>query len=661
MPSRKFIDFFAKLAPIFLPGSYSDHFSQHIVITTMAKKRKASRASGPSGPKDVDPADARLAIRTYEDIADDQEQYFLGKDKILLEDEPRSKRPRTDDRMDDFLEASDEEILGGDDDESDDDQDSELEELQKAMKSSQKKQKKKAAGSDEDEEEEEKEGEADEGWWGDSKKEYYNADAIETEADALEEEAEAKRLQKKKLADMDEADFMFDEDEWAAPAEEEEEQGAQVVTEELKDIEVTDDMDSEERYRLLQARYPEFVPLVDEFERLQSQLEQLRKEAESKPARSLEVVKHWILGCYVAALASYFAILTSPSRDTSHPAVSLSPSEFRDHEVMETLVSCREAWQEVRDMKPAKSTSDEDTDLVVSEEEASVVEQAKSSKNSKKAGVNGDVKTKKKTKAEKEKLAKAKAVEESLADLDGLHSSIKKNKGKKVKSVTPDQNDNRSDFGEEDALDARTAADKAAKKKSLRFYTSQIVQKASRRADAGRDAGGDADIPYRERLRDRQARLNAEAERRGQKDSKHGTALGDDESSGDEAVAKQVRDNEDEYYDMIAHKAKAKKDDKTARKEALAAASKADRVVEVETVGEDGKRKINYQIEKNKGLAPRRKKDVRNPRVKKRKKFEEKQKKLRSMKAVYKGGEGPGGYQGETTGIKSGLIKSVKL
>ena len=32
-------------------------------------------------------------------------------------------------------------------------------------------------------------------------------DALETEADALEEENEAKRLQKKKLADMDEADF----------------------------------------------------------------------------------------------------------------------------------------------------------------------------------------------------------------------------------------------------------------------------------------------------------------------------------------------------------------------------------------------------------------------------------------------------------------------
>lgn len=42
-------------------------------------------------------------------------------------------------------------------------------------------------------------------------------------------------------------------------------------------------------------------------------------------------------------------------------------------------------------------------------------------------------------------------------------------------------------------------------------------------------------------------------------------------------------------------------------------------------------------------------------------KYEEKQKKLRSMKATYKGGEGKGGYQGEQTGIKPGLIKSVKL
>lgn len=617
----------------------------------MAKKRKASRASGSSGPKDIDPADARLAIRTYEDIADDQEQYFLDKDKIMLEDEPRSKRPRTDDRVDSFLEASDEEVLR---DDSSDDDDDEYAELQKAAKAAEKKQKKKnkrAADDDEDDEEQAGDEEGDEGWWGDSKKEYYNADTIETEADALAEEAEAKRLQKKKLADMDEADFIFDEDEWAAPAGEADE-GAQVVTEALKDIEVTDDMDSAERLRLLQARYPEFVPLVEEFEKLQPQLAQLQREADGRPAKSLEVVRHWILGCYVAAIASYFAVLTSPSRDSNKAEVSLSPTELRDHEVMETLVSCREAWQQVRDLKSAMSAEDMEVDLAEAISEAEEIKPVKKSKKKTEAD------SKKKRKAEKERLAKAKAVEESLADLDSLLTKPKKTK--KVKTVTPTQEDNHSDFGEEETLDARTAADKAAKKKSLRFYTSQIVQKASRRADAGRDAGGDADIPYRERLKDRTARLNAEAERRGKKDSKKGTELGGDDS-GDEEVAKQVRDEEDDYYDMIAHRTKAKKDDKTARKEALAAASIADRVVEVETVGEDGKRKINYQIEKNKGLAPRRKKDVRNPRVKKRKKYEEKQKKLKSMKAVYKGGEGLGGYQGETTGIKTGLVKSVKL
>lgn len=615
-------------------------------------KRKATRASGPSGPKNLDPADARLAIRTHEDIADDQEQYFMDQDKIMLEDEPRSKRARTDDKIDEFLEASDDEVFRDNDTESDD----EYEELQKAAKAQAKKKKKKGGEDDEDEEQGGEEG-GDEGYWGDSRKEYYNADQIETEADALEEEAEAKRLQKKKLADMDEADFIFDEDEWAAPAEEAEE-GAEVVTEELQDIEVTDDMDADERNRLLQARYPEFVPLVEEFETLQPQLVDLQKEAEGKPAKSLEVVRHWMLGCYVAALASYFAVLTSPSQDASKPTVSLSPMELRDHEVMETLVSCREAWQRVRDLKSNKSAVGE-MEAELADEDALMIDEAVPAKKSKKKiEVNGD--SKKKKKAEKERLAKAKAVEESLADLEDLVTKPKK--AKKVKIANNTQKNNNSDFGEEESLDARMAADKAAKKKSLRFYTSQIVQKASKRADAGRDAGGDLDIPYRERLRDRAARLNAEAENRGKKNSKHGTALGDDDaSSGDEAVAKQVRGEEDEYYDMVAHRTKAKKDDKTARKEALAAAKITDRVVEVSTIGEDGKRKINYQIEKNKGLAPKRKKDVRNPRVKKRKKYEEKQKKLKSMKAVYQGGEGKGGYQGETTGIKTGLIKSVKL
>ncbi len=126
-------------------------------------------------------------------------------------------------------------------------------------------------------------------------------------------------------------------------------------------------------------------------------------------------------------------------------------------------------------------------------------------------------------------------------------------------------------------------------------------------------------------------------------------------------MARQVRGDEDEYYDMVAHGAQKKRGEKAARYEALAKARKGERVVEESGVGEDGKRQISYQIQKNKGLTPHRRKEVRNPRVKKRMMYEEKKKKLRSVKAVYKGGEGPGGYQGELTGIKTGLVKSIKL
>jgi U3 small nucleolar RNA-associated protein 3 len=54
---------------------------------------------------------------------------------------------------------------------------------------------------------------------------------------------------------------------------------------------------------------------------------------------------------------------------------------------------------------------------------------------------------------------------------------------------------------------------------------------------------------------------------------------------------------------------------------------------------------------------------VRNPRVKKRQKYEDAKKKIRSQKAVYKGGLASTGgrYEGEASGISVRTIKSVKL
>ncbi|KFH44960.1 hypothetical protein ACRE_042560 [Hapsidospora chrysogenum ATCC 11550] len=618
----------------------------------MAKKRKASRNAQPSGPKELDPADARLApVSTYEDVANSEDEYFIKRDELMLNDEPGSKRRRTED---DDIEFSDEEILGYQDTDED-----EAAAKPPPAKSKKAAKKSKLGDSDDEAEGDEEEEEGDEGWWGASKKEYYDADNIETEGDALEEEAEAKRLQQKKLSKMTDEDFIFDGDEWLA-AEPEGAEDEERVTEVLKDIEVTDDMGPEERYRMLKSRYPEFEYLVGELQEKKPILEELRSQAKSKGGKSLEAVKYWVLGCYVAALASYFAILTSPARDVSKVAKPLDPSDLRDHEIMETLVTTREAWRKIEDLKPALSPEDA-TDVIELpvEVEKPPQDSAEKKKLKKKLAKEDKAAAEKRAK----KLAKAKEVEETVADLYDLPLTDRKAKKQSKEPTARGGSD--SDFGEEAALDARTAAEKAARKKSLKFYTSQIAQKANRRAGAGRDAGGDMDIPYRERLKDRQARLLREAERRGQKDSKRGADLGDNSDGDDDddeaSAANAIRNDEDEYYDMVAHKAQQKKEDKAARYAAYAAASKADRVVENEEVGEDGKRKITYAIEKNKGLTPRRKKDVRNPRVKKRKQYDAKKKKLASMKPIWKGGEPKGGYRGETSGINTAVIKSVKL
>ncbi|KAG5989313.1 hypothetical protein E4U54_004362 [Claviceps lovelessii] len=644
----------------------------------MAKKRKGSgRNAGPKGPKELDPSDARLGpISTFEDVANSEDEHFIDQDTIMLDDEPGSKRRRKDD---DSMELSDEELLAYQDSDSgndDDDEDDSRLDVEEDIKS-RSKQTRASNRKTRDEQDEEAPGQEEgeeSGWWGSAKQDYYNADNIETEADALEEEAEAKRLQKKKLSKMREEDFVFDGGEWLAGEaqvdDDDDDDDEEKVVEVLKDVDVTPDMSAEERARLLSTRYPEFEHLANELDELQPVLADLKADAAGQSSTSIQVIKYWVLACYVATLTSYFAILTSPARDASRLQKPLPPADLRDHDVMETILQCRAAWIRVQKLQATHGADDSVMSLAAEMDGEYALDDAlalldrkgenKASANKDKAATTAKQQAKKLDKAKAS--ANAKAIESSVADLYNLSLPAGKSTKRKSKTTSKEQEDDHSDFGEEETLDARAAADKAARKKSLKFYTSQIAQKANKRAGAGRDAGGDMDIPHRERLRDRQARLLAEAAKRGKKDSKHGADLGDDSGGEDDAAAANaIRGDEDEYYDMVAHKSKSKRDDKASRYAAYAAAGKADRVVEKEELGPDGKRKITYAIEKNKGLAPKRSKDVRNPRVKRRKQYEAKQKKLKSMKPVWQGGEPKGGYRGELSGINTGVIKSVRL
>ncbi|KAA8652011.1 hypothetical protein EYZ11_002981 [Aspergillus tanneri] len=657
----------------------------------MAKKRKAG---GRPASRNA-PAPEKTKFGLEERFDGSEDEFQTGRDQILLEEAPEAKRRRKLVEEEELFQLSDEEVMGYESmDEDDLDDEEELDEdgydedgvddLDEEILGSKSK-RRGASGASEDEDED------DIAAWGSSKKDLYNADQIETEADALEEEKEAKRLQQKHLQAMNEGDFGFDETEWIESGKEkgDEEDEAEVVTEVLPQAEITDDMSEEEKLKILKARYPELEPLAKDFGALQSELEKLAQAANAFKtmeanegilnvnASPVPVIKYRALSAYLGVISLYFMLLTSPANDASEKAAALSPAELRAHPVMGSLVKFRKLWETAKDLNiPEAPGVDSGKKQKDSKTELTVTPHAKKqSKKTKDAQGNKQKKQKQSkaqraaeaalAEAEAQRADKLRETEANLADLSKLITEPSRKRPTQRAQKSKDADD--SDFGDEDALTTKEAEEKAKQKRSLRFYTSQLAQKANKRTAAGRDAGGDADLPYRERLRDRQARLNAEAEKRGRQQPKGSEQLGGDSDDEDRRVANELRGEQsgtgdDEYYDMVAARTNKRKEDKKALAEAHVTAARQGGHVEIqEEIGPDGKRAITYQIEKNKGLAPKRNKDSRNPRVKKRKRYEDKKKKLASVRQIYKGGEGRGGYGGELTGIKKNLVKSVKL
>lgn len=638
----------------------------------MAKKRKASAQPSQDDVEiSLDVGESRKRIRDFEDVAGSDDEFHINRDEVLLDEGPDAKRRRKWQEAEEFLQASDEEVLGyseSEDEDVGDDADGAV-----RVPSG-----RRPVESDLDEEDEDVQDQEEGMGWGTSKVDLYGADAIETEEQALEEEAEALRLQKKQLQSMSAADYGFDESEWQNLGDQDAgEEDAGVVTEVLPQLQIAEDLNSADRLKLLKARYPEFEPLSKELLQLQETHATLARDAEHTKTMPLSehtpivLTKLRAASAYVGALTMYFALLTSPASNGREGVTAMSATQLRDHPVMDSLVQCRELWQMVKDLRGEKRSMAFDIDAThevghgLTNGDSVVNDSPKDparARKPKKSRAQRHAEAAEAA-AEARKAERLQRTEAGLADLDSLVAPAALRKPSRTKGASAARGEGDSDLGEEAPLTAKEAADKASRKKSLRFYTSQIAQKANKRGASGRNAGGDEDIPHRERLRDRQARLNAEAEKRGKRPTDAGAELGGESDEEDTKQAQQIRaDNDDDYYDLIAAKTAKKKSDKTALATAQREAEAlGGRVVEEATLGPDGKRKISYLIEKNKGLTPHRKKEVRNPRVKKRKKYEEKKKKLASIKPVYKGGERRGGYGGELTGIKKGVVKSTKL
>ncbi|KAF3940979.1 hypothetical protein ABW19_dt0208410 [Dactylella cylindrospora] len=634
----------------------------------MARKSKRSREVGKSGPRELNPNDAKIGeLTTYEDVADSEDEFYLNQDKIVFDEDPIAKRRRL--NHDPAFDGSDEEIIDLEDlPSSDEEDDSEEDNLNGATNGL-------SLSDDDDENEESDGGEQDEyADWGKSKSAYYDANDLDNDEDAAMEEAEARRLQRKQLQSMSAKDFGVDEDDWkqpdnvedAARTEKEDDTTPSVFSKKKIQIPESD----EDKLELLHLLHPEFEHLRNEYTRLAPLHKDIEAKGKNRDSSSV-VRKRWVvLTAYLGVLSMYFALLTQerPKGETV---------DIRDHSIMDALVKWRMMWLDMEKIEDEATPEPEtkligemgemDVDEVEMEDEAEELV-VKPVTNGVKVKTGNGIKEKSKrvisnstTTKEAKRLAKSDA---RLKDLDDLLPTFTKpQKSKKSKPAVQFKDD---DFGEEDFIYEEDAEEKAKRKKSLRFYTAQIHQKSNKRDRAGRDAGGDMDIPHRERNKEKQERLNAEAQRRGMADS-----LGDDldldgdYDDNDLASARQLKDQIEgdgvddalEYYNQVATKSKLEKLKKRLEHEASVT---TERINDTDTIDPaTGKRAIGYTIEKNKGLTPHRKKDVRNPRVKKRKKYEAAKKKLGSKKAVYKAPTSA--YSGEATGIRTKIIKSVKF
>ena len=546
--------------------------------------------------------------------------------------------------------------------------------------------------------EKESEEESEEEGWGPHRRNYYDTDKIETEQDALDEDAEALRIQRRHLQGLDEADFGFDEEKWkegnAHDVKSEDEDGVVgVLTEILPQKQITEDMTFAERLDILNRRYPEFDPLSQEFMVLQELHEKIsskipKPKTETHPlyseSRGSAIVKFQALTAYLASLTMYFAILSTPKSRSEDGTAIISPADLRTHPIMENLYRCRNLWEKVKNY-PIEDIMDEskyDSDGELAPTPSDIIETQESPEAPKHTNTGKRQKKVEHGKRRKEALLQAEAVarleeksrqlEQELEGLDSLAVLAKQPNRPEARprlKVPYDGDFSASDLGEETEMTAHEVAEKANKRKRLRFYTSQIAQRANRRDMAGKGAGGDMDIPYRERLRDRSARLTAEAANRARSKVKGRADLGRDDCEGDDfdkarkpnSSIREDSDSDNDYYSRVVNHNQERKKEKRRRAEIVTEANEHGRLAEMKEVDPDGKRAVTYAIERNKGLTPRRKKEVRNPRVKKRKRFEDKKKKLGSMKPLYKGGEGKGGYRGELTGIKTDVVKSIKL
>ncbi|CAL1712744.1 unnamed protein product [Somion occarium] len=675
----------------------------------MARKHTTKPKSTKSRPRAFNKKDSSVPRwNKPQDIPmDEEDRFHAARDQILLDGAAHDSDDEGDEdevfALKGLPEDSDEDESDGDEMLDDDDPYKNLPEMPKDKPKKAKKKGKAVASSSEDESEDESE---EEGWG--KKSEYYASneaqiDSEDEEANEMEEQ-EAKRLQLKTRDAMADDDFGLDD-------------VVDTITDVVEDI-LEDPVaavslplpqDKEGLLRHLEKTSPESLALARDWDdtarmliKAQTKLAEL--EAESPDVSlGLNHIHYQALLTYATTLAFYLHLRSSPKYVSR-------PDLLRSHPVMSRLLSLKQSLttleelgidplgdfsdsDDAEDLSDLSDLTDEDLDasmlwkmdmikgLEQDELEALLKEAGKVI-----AGEDGNTKKGKKKKSRKADVEDGEEVQEQerpkkkrktstksalpIFDLEEPTFPSSSTKSKKSKTVSESLTDA---YGEQLTLQTFDAQDKAAHKKSLRFHTSRIESTIGRRERARQgNVGGDDDIPWKERKKEKEERLRREVENsraKGQGEALDGVDPESMDVDGEREGGKGKRRREEEedsgsesgedgYYELVKKQSKAKKEKKKAGHDAANAAAKAHLMQEATT---NGPRSLTQAMIKNKGLTPHRSKSVRNPRVKKRQRYERAKKKVSSQKAVFRGGVGASGkYEGEKTGI-SKVIKSVRL
>ena len=447
-------------------------------------------------------------------------------------------------------------------------------------------------------------------------------------------------------------------------------------------------LSKDEKLAYIQKTSPETLALITDYEDVLDKVNETEKSIKMRKSEDEQHPGLGLLYTYHQTLLTYAPLLTFYLYLRASPQLAHDRDQLLKHPVLKRLVTLKEGLSRMEELGfgPGAQEETEENDEEREDINNMIKLWAQNKENANEDvddswkampledgeldGLLGDesqpvnVET-----GEKKKKKKSKKSKKNENDKPSVVHELDESQLEYTPSSTITSKKSKINEGDDDALreaDSLSTIDansKKSNKKSLQFHTTRIAQAQNRRSGAAKTrAGGDDDVPYRERKKQKLEKLTSSAQ---------GDELDSSEwTEHDEQARREIMDegnNDGEtnetgnsYYDLVS---RSKKDAKAKKKEDYDEMKWKSRVDYVDETGVDGPRTLPRDIALNKAITPARSfkhsKLNRNPRLKKRIRYDQAQKKLKSMKPTYQGGL-EGEYQGEKSGITTN-VKSTKF